>query len=251
VREDDLAFFTKQLGESEARRYKCFIRRERQRQFLLGRVLLRLAISELTGLPSNSIGVLERFDKVPQLIFPKSECSASFSLSHSRNWIACVVSADALVGIDIEVKDPSRAFAASSQLVFHPSDHLWLLRQSEAIRVSAFYQMWSTREALLKLESGSGRENACRPLVGVEGNIASQGCGWFGYPLSQADFTLVVCSDRPLLELRKIELTGLCRADWLSRRDPSIKVYADGFKRLHSRRLTMVVASKWVDRRSS
>jgi len=222
VHEDDLAFFKEQLGASEACRCECFGRRERQRQFVLGRALLRLAISDLTGLSPHSIGVVERFDSAPQLIFPESECSANFSLSHSRNWITCVVSADAMVGVDIEVNDPGRALIASSELAFHPSDHLWLSGQSEAVRVSAFYQMWSTREALFKLESALGRENVFGPLVGGEGEIALQGDGWFAYPLSQSDFTLFVCSDRPLFELRKIELTGLCRADWLSRGDTSV-----------------------------
>ena len=113
VREDDLAFFVHQLGASEARRYGRFSRRERQRQFLLGRMLLRFAISDLTGLPPNAIGVVERPDDAPQLIFPESKCSPTFSLSHSRNWISCVVSANAMVGIDIEVNDPSRDIVAS------------------------------------------------------------------------------------------------------------------------------------------
>ena len=213
VHEDDIAFFVQQLGASEARRYGCFIRRARQRQFLLGRMLLRFAISDLTGLPPNVIGIVERPDNAPQLIFPESKCSPNFSLSHSRNWISCVVSADAMVGVDIEVNYPGRDFVASSQLAFHPNDYLWLLSQPDAARASAFYQLWSLREARFKLESGIGRESAFSPLVGADGQIASQGCGWFGYTLSHPDLTLFVCSDRPLIELRKTELTGLSCAD--------------------------------------
>lgn len=251
VREDDFAFFAQQLGASEARRYGRFSRRERQRQFLLGRVLLRFAISDLTGFPPNAIGVVERPDIAPRLILPEPERLPNFSLSHSRNWIACVVSADAMVGVDIEVNDPSRDLVASSQLAFQPNDYLWFLRQSDAVRVSAFYQMWSTREALFKLESGLGRESAFGPLVGVDGKITSQGCGWYGYPLSHSDCTLLVCSDQPLLELRKIELTGFCRADWLRRDHPSGTDQADCFKKLHSWRARTVLADKTVDSRST
>ena len=203
------------LGASEARRYGRFSRRERQRQFLLGRMLLRFAISDLTGLPPNTIGVVERLDNAPQLILPESECPPNFSLSHSRNWISCVVSADAMVGVDIEVNDPSRDFVASSQLAFHPNDYLWLLSQPDAACASAFYQLWSTREALFKLESGLGCESAFSPLVGTEGKIASQGCGWHGYILRHCDLTQCVCSHQPLCELLNMELTGLTRADWL------------------------------------
>jgi len=213
VREDDLAFFVQQLGASEARRYVCFSRRERQRQFLLGRMLLRFAISDLTGLPSNAIGVVERPDNAPQLIFPKSECSPNFSLSHSRNWISCVVSADAMVGVDIEVNDPSRDHVATSQLAFHPNDYLWLLSQPDAARASAFYQVWSTREALFKLESGLGREIASSWLLGVDNRIAPQGCGWYRYSVPHSGLTVVVCSDQPVA-VHKTELTGLTRSEW-------------------------------------
>ena len=233
VREDDLAFFVQQLGASEARRYGRFGRRERQRQFLLGRMLLRFAISDLTGLPPNVIGIVERPDNAPQLIFPESECSPNYSLSHSRNWICCVVSAYAMVGVDIEVNDPRRDFVASSQLAFHPNDYLWLLSQPDAARASAFYQLWSLREALFKLESGMGCEGAISPLVGADGEIASQGCGWFGYTLSHSDLTLIVCSDRPLIELRKIELTGLSRADWPGGDHPFVTDQHDCLKRLY------------------
>ena len=197
-------------------------------------MLLRFAISDLTGLPPNAIGVVERPDNAPRLIFSESECSTNFSLSHSRNWISCVVSANAMVGVDIEVNDPSRDFVTSSQLAFHPNDYLWLLSQPDAARASAFYQLWSMREALFKLESGIGRESAFSPLVGADGQVASQGYGWFGYILSHPDLTLFVCSDRPLIELRKIKMTGLSRADWPGGDQPFVTDQADCLKRLHS-----------------
>ncbi|HZD42313.1 MAG TPA: hypothetical protein VE131_16445, partial [Terriglobales bacterium] len=51
VRESDLGFFARQLGASEARRYSAFKRPERKRQFLLGHMLLRSAVSSLLSLP--------------------------------------------------------------------------------------------------------------------------------------------------------------------------------------------------------
>ena len=49
VCDDALAFFVQRLSSSEANHYDSFLRRERQRQFLLGRTLLRFAVSNLTG----------------------------------------------------------------------------------------------------------------------------------------------------------------------------------------------------------
>ena len=71
--EEDVAFFVQQLGASEARRYGRFKRRERQRQFLLGRMLLRFAVSRLMSLPPDVLGVVERTGNAPQLVLPDSQ----------------------------------------------------------------------------------------------------------------------------------------------------------------------------------
>ena len=60
MHEDDTSFFVQQLGASEAHRYVRFKRRERQRQFLLARILLRLVVSSLAALPPDAIGIVER-----------------------------------------------------------------------------------------------------------------------------------------------------------------------------------------------
>ena len=72
VPEEDVAFFVQQLGASEARRYGCFKRRERQRQFLLGRMLLRFAVSSLLSLPPDVLGFVERTGNAPELVLPDS-----------------------------------------------------------------------------------------------------------------------------------------------------------------------------------
>ena len=73
VPEEDVAFFVQQLGASEARRYDGFKRRERKRQFLLGRMLLRFAVSRLMSLPPDVLGVVERIGNAPELVLPDSQ----------------------------------------------------------------------------------------------------------------------------------------------------------------------------------
>jgi 4'-phosphopantetheinyl transferase len=216
VREDDIEFFAKQLGASEARRYGAFRRRQRKRQFLLGRMLLRFAVSRLLSLPPDTLGVVERDNNAPQLLlFDSKSAQPSFSLSHRGDWVACVVSRDVVLGVDIECNDPTRNIFGMSHMAFHSNEYLWLLQQSEAARLSAFYQLWCTREALYKLMSALGRETVSLPLVGAEGMLASH-AGWYCYTLAHFSLTIAVCSDQPLSALRKIELAGLSRADWLA-----------------------------------
>jgi 4'-phosphopantetheinyl transferase len=215
VAEEDVAFFVQQLGESEARRYGRFKRRERQRQFLLGRMLLRFAVSNLLFLPPDALGVVERTGNSPQLVLPDLESlQPNFSLSHSREWVACVVSFSIHLGVDIEVNDPTRNVLDISEFVFHPNEHRWLLPQVEAARLLAFYQLWCTREALYKLMSNLGHETVLSPLVGANGAFASQGPGWHRYTLPHSALIGAVCSDRPLSALYKVELPRFTRADW-------------------------------------
>lgn len=217
VHEDEIAFFAKQLGVSEVHRYSSFKRRERKRQFLLGRMLLRLAISRYLFLPPDTIAIVEQKNNAPRLVIPDSETvQPSFSLSHSGNWVACAVSLDVILGVDIEFNDPTRNIFDVSHMAFHANEHLWLLRQSEAARLSAFYQLWCTREALYKLMSALGREAVLLPLIGVDGTLASHGPGWHGYTLTHLGLTIGVCSNQPLSALQKMELAGLSRADWLA-----------------------------------
>ena len=216
VHEDDIAFFARQLGAGEAYRYACFKRRERKRQFLLGRILLRFAVSSLVSSSPDRVGIVERTGAAPQLVLPDyPSLQPRLSLSHSRDWVACVVSSSVGLGIDIEVKDPTRDVLSISQLVFHPNEYLWLCAQPEVARGAAFYSLWSTREALYKLMSSLGGQTVLSSLVGADGRLAAQGPGWYRYTLPHSALMLAICSDQPLSQLRKVELTKLTRADWL------------------------------------
>jgi 4'-phosphopantetheinyl transferase len=217
VPEEDVAFFVQQLGPSEVRRYGRFKRRQRKRQFLLGRMLLRFAASNLISLPLDALAIIERESNAPQLVLPNVHyLQPAFSISHSRDWVACVVSPNASLGVDIEVNDPTRDVLGISQLVFHSDDHRWLLQQIDSVRLSAFYHLWCTREALYKLMFVLGRETVSLPLVDGDGMLVSQGAGWYGYTLAHFDLTIAICSDHPLSALRRMELAGFSRADWLA-----------------------------------
>jgi 4'-phosphopantetheinyl transferase len=236
VPEEDVAFFVQQLGASEARRYGRFKRRERQRQFLLGRMLLRFAVSRLMSLPPDVLGVVERTGTAPQLVLGDSESSPpSFSLSHSREWIACVVGPNVTLGLDIEVNDSTRDFVGMSRLVFHPDEHRWLLSQVESARLSAFYHLWCAREALYKLMSVLGRQAVLSLLVGVDGTLASQGANWHRYTLRHSALTVAICSDQPLSALYKIEPTELTRVDWLAAVSSMDTVTASMIERVNDR----------------
>jgi 4'-phosphopantetheinyl transferase len=179
-------------------------------------MLLRFAVSNLMSLPLDAFAIIERERNAPQIVLPnESYRQPAFSISHSRNWVACVVSSNASLGVDIEVESPARDIIDISQSAFHPNDHCWLLRQPETTRLSAFYQLWCTREALYKLMSSLGRDGIFSPSVGSDGTVTAEGCRWYHSSISHSGVALVICSDQPLSLIHRRQLDGLTRADWV------------------------------------
>lgn len=150
-----LAPFMGWLSPSELSRYHGFTRPLRQRQFLVGRVLLRQALGELLGMPGQALVLTERRANAPLLDLPDSE-HIGLSISHSGPWVACAVSGESLLGLDIEVVDPTRDLDALAEQAFEPASVAWLRARPASSRVRDFYHLWCAREARIKLPAQQG-----------------------------------------------------------------------------------------------
>jgi 4'-phosphopantetheinyl transferase len=210
-----VAYFEQRLDPSEAHRYASFARTERKRQFLIARMLLRLAASKMMNVPVHEITVIDRAGSAPELFVGEGQLSpANFSISHSRNWVGCALSTEVLLGFDIEVNVPDRDIVALHEAAFQDNEQLWVMRQPHADRIEAFYQLWSTREALYKLMSSLGREMPSSTVNSAGDHDDSQ--GWHRCAVMHNRLTAVVCSTEPITLLEKVELAGLTPADLLS-----------------------------------
>ena len=82
-----------------------------------------------------------------------------FSLSHSGRWMACAVSAEVPLGVDLEMHDPKRDVMALARRFFRRPEQLELGPLEEGARVQRFYDLWTLKEARVKaLGSSLGRE---------------------------------------------------------------------------------------------
>lgn len=148
------------LSAGEAGRHERFVRARRQRQFVIGRGLLRTALGRLLGLAPQDVHFEEQTGKAPRLAVPAAQDGLpGFSISHSGRWVACAVSAHSALGLDIEIKAPGRDFAALAQQAFDaPALARW--DQMQALpamqRVDGFYRLWSEQEARFKLGAAAG-----------------------------------------------------------------------------------------------
>lgn len=212
---DDLAFFARCLGASEAERYRRFARSSRKRQFLVGRMLLRYAAGRAVGLSPSAFAIQEQPANAPRLIFPESvHVVPGFSLSHSDKWVACAVSRSSMLGLDIELVNPDRDVLAIAKSAFRKNEIASLLKLNGESRVAAFYHLWTLHEALLKLFSNAGRTAQLPELVDAKNLIMSQGDGWNSRVLSHPEFSCVLCSTGRLPSV--LALSEISNAELLS-----------------------------------
>jgi 4'-phosphopantetheinyl transferase len=168
------------LNADEQQRYTRFIRPERQRQFLLGRWLLRRVLAESLALTPSQIVLRERAQNAPLLLLDASLPMPYFSLSHSGPWVACALSMQSALGLDIELLDGERDLAGLAEQIFDSSELASFKALPEAEKRLSFYQAWSSKEAHYKL-----RCNAAAP-------VAQQ------FQLSHTSLSIVLCTALPL-----------------------------------------------------
>jgi 4'-phosphopantetheinyl transferase len=216
VTESAVVDFEQRLAASEAHRYAKFARSQRKRQFLVARMLLRVAASKMMNVPAHEVTVRDRVGSAPELFVADGQFSPpNFSISHSGNWVGCALSTEVMLGFDIEQNDPARDIIALGEAAFQPNEQRWLTRQPDNSRIAAFYQLWSTREALYKLMSSLGREMPFSSLNSAAEHDTSR--GWHRRAFLHRGLTAVVCSDKSISKLEKVNLAGLTPADLLGR----------------------------------
>lgn len=137
------------LGPVEMARYQRFVRPERRRQFVIGRVLARKALAQLLGADPRELPIEARPGQAP--VLAGLYHTTSFSISHSGAWVACAVSADSKLGLDIEQLDSTRNITALAEQAFDAERCAWLAARPQASRVRDFYTLWSEQEARIKL----------------------------------------------------------------------------------------------------
>ncbi|MES2260677.1 MAG: 4-phosphopantetheinyl transferase [Pseudomonadota bacterium] len=191
--EEQLAAYLSWLGPGEVARHARFVRPLRRRQFLVGRALLRMALGRLLEVAPADVALDQQPGCAPHLVSPDdARAVAGLSVSHSGRWAACAVSAQTQLGLDIEVMNAGRDLAALAEQAFDAAACARLAALSPALRVPAFYEMWSEQEARIKL--GAGGEE------GAQGSCIA---------LPHPELSIVLCSAQALAEVPKLTAVTL------------------------------------------
>lgn len=160
VTDADLRRYLDWLTPAELARHGRFVRDLRRRQFVAGRILLRMALGQILGVAPQQVLLEERTGQAPRLLTrAPGGVAPGFSIAHSGRWVACAVSEQYPVGLDIEMRDPARDLAALALQAFEADEMArWkaMERWPEAQRVDGFYRLWSEKEARFKLGLAAG-----------------------------------------------------------------------------------------------
>jgi 4'-phosphopantetheinyl transferase len=147
------------LDADERHRALAFVFERHRRQFVVAHALKRLMISTMTGEPPGSL----RFEKTafgkPWL---KPAGRPHFNLSHCDSMVACALSSNLEVGIDIEPLDRVAA-PALVDWYCSPAEQHWLLGLPALSRPRGFVRMWTLKESVLKA-AGCGLRHPPREL---------------------------------------------------------------------------------------
>ncbi|MEJ5069131.1 4'-phosphopantetheinyl transferase AcpT [Enterobacter sp. MYb186] len=153
----------------------------RRTPWLAGRTLLARALS-----PSP----------VPEIVFGEQGKPAFvdahpywFNLSHSGDDIALLLSDEGEVGCDIEVIRPRDNWQALANAVFSVAEHDELEREAPEAKLSAFWRIWTRKEAIVKQRGGSAWQ-----IVSVDSTFTS---ALSVSHVQHGELSLAVCTPTP------------------------------------------------------
>ena len=113
---------------------------------LLGDAMARKMMQNVTGIAAGDLDIRIDANGKP---YVSNADHIHFNLSHSGEYVACILS-DRPCGIDVELmKDGNIGIA---RRFFRESEYRYILDGAEEMRKERFYEIWTAREAYSKLD---------------------------------------------------------------------------------------------------
>lgn len=135
------------LSTKEQGRGRRFIRPEHQRRFMMARGALRQILAKYLALAPGKIRFIENnkgkiyLEDYPQL---------QFNVTHSQDLALYAVNIENEIGIDLEWINPNLAVQPLLERFFSATEQQSVLGLPISQQVTAFYQLWTRKEASLK-----------------------------------------------------------------------------------------------------
>lgn len=134
------------LSADESERASRFHFERDRRRYTVGHGIVRQILSRYVGLPPAALTFQQEPYGKPSL----THSSLAFNLSHSQEVLLLAVSLTRMVGVDVEFMRPMRDLFGIARTAFSDVERRALVAVPEADRVTAFFQIWTRKEAFIK-----------------------------------------------------------------------------------------------------
>ena len=134
------------LPDEEQQQATRYQHPQRLQSFIASRLLLRRCLS----LHENQAREWRFLRHNQRLILDHTQTALHTSLSHSANWVACVLSLSTHCGIDIEQKKDNSNFMAIAKRFFAAQEYDYLNTLPQPQALSVFLDFWTRKEACVK-----------------------------------------------------------------------------------------------------
>ncbi|UZQ54909.1 4'-phosphopantetheinyl transferase superfamily protein [Trichothermofontia sichuanensis B231] len=134
------------LATQEQQRAHQFVQAIDRQRFIISHGTLRQILGEYLGIPPEQVPLQATALGKPYV----AGMPIAFNLSHAGQWAAIAVTTGMPVGIDIEAFRPIANLVSLGRHVFSPAERAAFTAIPAADQLSAFFQLWTRKEALLK-----------------------------------------------------------------------------------------------------
>jgi 4'-phosphopantetheinyl transferase len=174
--------------DEQARAQRLRIPEKRQR-FVAARTALRRVLADTTGQPAESLIFGYGPQGKPYLV---NAHACYFNLAHSEDT-ALIAVAGGSVGIDLEHLRPLPSMVEMAQIAFSPQEQDALASLPDTERLSAFFRIWTRKEALMKARGEGFRlaRTFSLPLDFHVGCFKVEGWTLYDIPLTPVMFAAV------------------------------------------------------------
>lgn len=138
------------LAPVELERANLLRRPADRNRVLMARIALRCILGGLVGAPPAALRFSIGGQGKPYLAEGTPGPPLNFNVSHSGAMVLVAVSPNRQVGVDVEVNDPRRDYAAIARRYFDPAECTTLFSLPPVEQLAVFTAIWTRKEAFLK-----------------------------------------------------------------------------------------------------
>lgn len=143
-----LSAYEQLMSPEEKVRWKRYRFEQGQKLHLVSRALLRTTLSQYQDVdPKRWEFAAEEHGR---LYIKAPDSALAFNISHTAGLVACAVSLEPEVGVDVEEINDKRGTTDVAQRVFSAEELSELDVLSEAGKVERFFTLWTLKEAYIK-----------------------------------------------------------------------------------------------------